>query len=375
MTLTWLEDLVRRSVREYRKNDSGTEVHKYSARPDSSFLDLRYSTNRWSIGREHIQQKLVSLVSPGSNQNDLPPSQQYLRSEIARRNGVSISEVILGSSLSDLLRNIFFCIVEEGDDIVFAQPSPSIYKNMVQLHGGTFTAVPVGKDLIPRLDLFFSACNIHTKAIILNDPLFLSGIQISAMDLMRILSHIEKHQILLIIHENDSVLDTIFSDKAGRDLFRDYGKIINIRTFSEFYGIPDLNMAYAVLPAPLAREYNKINDIMQLNSFALQQSLLQLSNEAEIKTLKEKISKEKETLKYRVSEMGLYVINNSTSNIVVQTPQSDFIWKGLTEEKVLVTNGSEYSFPGHLIISVGLSEENERFITALRKVWSYLGHR
>ncbi len=370
--MTWLMDLVRHSIREYEPFRLEQDNRLYMG---SSFLDLRYNSSRWFMLKDSVRKEAVAFSENNDYRKYMRSGLQYLKNEIARVNGVSVSEVIIGNNVPDLLKNLFFCIIEDDDEAVLSLPVPSLYQDLIKIYGGRFTAVPSGSDLMPREELLLSACNYQTKVMILKNPLFLSGIQVPERDLVTLLSCMDKYRILLFVDETENILDYPDTGFLGTELFKNYGKMALIRSFHALYGISGLNVAYSILPAPLAREYNKIGNISLPSAYAVEQALYQRTEQTTITNIKRNISLEKAKMKYRLRQMGLQVIKNCTSNIVIHFVQADKVWECLAKEGIIVTNGKEHSIPGYLIISVGLPEENEQFLAALRKVLNYLGHR
>lgn len=369
--MTWLMDLVRHSIREYEPFKPEQDNSLYL---NNSFLDLRYNSSRWFVLEKNFQKETVPFSENNDYRKYMRTSLKYLKTEIARVNGVSVSEVIIGNNVPDLLRNLLFCLIEDDDEVVLSSPAPSLYKDLIRLYGGSFTPVPSDSDLMPREDLLLSACNSQTKVMILQNPLFLSGIQVPEREILSLLSRMDKYRTLLLVDETENILDLPDTDSLGTELFKNYGKIALIRSFHELYSTSGLSMAYSILPAPLSREYNKIGNISLPSAYALQQALNQWTEKARITKIKKNISLEKTKMQYRLKEMGLQVIKNCTPNIVIHLVQADKVWECIAKEGILVTNGEKHSIPGYLIISVGLPEENEKFLSVLRKVLNYLGH-
>lgn len=368
--MKWLMDLVRNSIREYEPFKLEQDNRVYL---NNSFLDLRYNSSRWFVPEKSFLKESVSFSENSEYRKYLRSGLKYLKDEIAIKNGVSVSEVIIGNNVPDLLKNLLFCIIDNGDEVVLSLPTPSLYQDLIRIYGGSFTAVPPDIDLMFREDLLLSACNSRTKVMMLQNPLFLSGIDVPEGKLTSLLSLMDKYRTLLLVDETENILDLPDTNSLGTGLFKNYGKIALIRSFHGLYSNSVLNMAYSILPAPLAREYNKIGNISLPSAYAVEQALNQWTDRQRITNLKKNILLEKTKMQYRLREMGLQVIENCTPNIVVHLIQADKLWECIVKEGILITKGTNYSIPGYLIISVGLPEENEQFLSVLRKVLNYFG--
>jgi histidinol-phosphate aminotransferase len=266
-----------------------------------------------------------------------------------------------------------FCLVEKNDEVVFSAPCPAEYRNIVRVLGGKDITVPNGSDLTPIPDLISSACNSKTKAIYLKNPLYFCGLPVRHRDMVELLSLIEKNRILLIIDECEDVPTVSSNVLIGTLLFKDFRNVVPIRSFYDYFNIGCGDLAYAVMPADLAKEYQKVSRTSFVPPILIRQATTILKRSDRIDDLKKKIRIEKEKVNHRLATMELHPLRNCTSGICIPIRNCDRVWERLFNDRIILTNGNSIGIQDHLILSLGLPEENERFVSGLGKVMRTIG--
>jgi len=358
--------LVRNSIREYEPSYTSKNVTRDTE--DISLLDLRHNGRREIALYEELWTDWDKSYYVS---NDIySPDEAYkgLKREIALENGVSISEIVFGHNVVDFLRNFLFCLIADKDEVVLSMPAPRAYKDLVSLCGGECVCVPCDADLKPRLELLISACNARTKVMLLNDPHYLSGTPIGSGNVSKLLSSIDVFKMLLIIDESE-----YYSRKSS--FFREYDKSIIIRSLTKYHTVWGCGPVYAILPAPLAKEYDKIASIFPLPPAIVRGMLhmLKNGNEKIPETMKEIIA-EREKLKSRLSGIGLRPAESNNFNVLFAVDDADKVWNGMLADGILITNGNDCDLPGYLIMCPGSPKENEQFLSVLGKVLTSVGH-
>jgi histidinol-phosphate aminotransferase len=69
--------------------------------------------------------------------------------------------------------------------------------------------------------------------------------------------------------------------------------------------------------------------------------------------------------------LGLSFIPSAGNFVAVEVPDALFLYQKLLEQGVIVRPISLYDMPNHLRISIGLPEENQRFLDVLAELLGY----
>ena len=128
-------------------------------------------------------------------------------------------------------------------------------------------------------------------------------------------------------------------------------------------------VGYALSHPDVADLLNRIRPPFNVNSLALLAAQTALGDSA---YLEESVKLNEAGRTYLESEliaMGLGVIPSATNFLLVDMQQeASSLNQALLEAGVIVRPVGNYGLPNHLRISIGLPEENEYFIKALKKI-------
>lgn len=372
--MTWISNLVRCSVRQHVplvEYDETQDIYG-NKRDMPTDLDLHYATRKWFVHYEDLPGQI--FASAINRQSSGCHGLRSLSRDIAEVHGVSTSEIVFQHNADDLLRNLLFCLIEENDEVVFSAPCPVKYRNLVRILGGKDITVPNGSDLTPIPDLISSACNSRTKAIYLKNPLYFSGLAVRHRDIVELLSMIEKNRIILIIDECEDVSTVASNILIGTLLFKDFRNVVPIRSFYDYFNIGCGDLAYAIMPADLAKEYQKVSRTSFVPPILIREASIIINNPGCIEDLKKIIRIEKEKVNHSLAAMELHPLRNCTSGISIPIRNCDQVWERLLKERIILTNGNNMGIQDHLILSLGLPDENERFLSVLGKVMRTIGN-
>ena len=148
-----------------------------------------------------------------------------------------------------------------------------------------------------------------------------------------------------------------------------YPNLVVTKTFSKAFGLAGFRVGYALSHPDVADLLNRIRPPFNVNSLALlaaQTALVDTDYLDKSVTLNEEgkayISKE-------LTALGFKVIPSATNFLLVDMKQdASGLNTQLLEAGVIVRPVGNYGLPNHLRISIGLKEENEFFVAALKKI-------
>jgi len=371
--LTWLERLTRKSLKEleaYRPGKPIGEVQRELGLSD--VVRLSSNENPWPLP-EAVREAILKAALDVSRYPD--PAAYHLRRAIARKWGVSPQEVMVGAGTEGVLYSLFQAIIDEGDEVVFPVPTYPLYRLSATAAGATCIEVPLGEDLMPNIEGLVNKCSSKTKAVVLCNPNNPTGLFVSKNDLIKLSSYLESKQILLIIDEAyaEYVSDPLYLN--GVDLFRQLGSVAILRTFSKIYGLAGLRVGYAIAPKPLVDSYAKVRRVFGVTQAGLAAAVAALDQENYVIEIRNKTIAERENMIKSLKDMGVRVHQTFTNFILINIDNADDICDALLKEGVIVRPGSDFGFKNYIRVTIGLREENDRFIATLRKVLRRLGIR
>jgi histidinol-phosphate aminotransferase len=155
----------------------------------------------------------------------------------------------------------------------------------------------------------------------------------------------------------------------GLEWVEHYPNLIVARTFSKCYGLAGLRVGYSVSHPDVADLLNRVRPPFNANLVAMAAAVAALDDDEH---LLRTVSLNRDGMHQLVAgfkALGLDYIPSGGNFISVDmgrvaAPYYDL----LLREGIIVRPVANYAMPNHLRVTIGTQEQNERFLTALKKV-------
>lgn len=286
----------------------------------------------------------------------------YLKNALAEKLSVKPEEIIIGNGSNELLDIAVRTFLAPGDEAVMAHPSFVVYSMAVQAAGGKAIHVPL-RDYKHDLDAMLSAVTPKTKILFIANPNNPTGTMNTKEEFDRLMSKI-RDGIFVVVDEAyyEYVTDTGYADSFK--YFRDSRDILILRTFSKIYGLAGLRIGYGIAHQEIITEMNKVRAPFNTNSVAQKTAIEALNDKGHIKKSKEINNTGKQYLYKELSSLGIRYVPTEANFIYMPVADSMAIYKKLLHAGVIVRPMG----PDAIRVTIGLPEENKRFINALKKL-------
>jgi histidinol-phosphate aminotransferase len=246
-----------------------------------------------------------------------------------------------------------------------AQPSFVVYPMSVQATGGKPVQVPL-KEYRHDLDAMANAVTSKTRMLFIANPNNPTGTINKRDEFDRLMKKLPE-EILVVVDEayfeyvtNHEYADSMKHFKNGRD-------ILILRTFSKIYGLAGLRIGYGIARRDIISEMNKLRPPFNTNSIAQQAAFWALKDSAHIEHTCEINEEGKKYLYKELDSLNLKYIPTEANFIYILLGQnSDTLYNKLLRHGVIVRPAGPQEFR----VTIGLPEENKRFVEALKKVKS-----
>ena len=144
--------------------------------------------------------------------------------------------------------------------------------------------------------------------------------------------------------------------------------VVSLRTFSKLYGLAGLRVGYAVAPAGIIDAMGRVRQPFNVNALALVGALAALDDEDHVART---LAVNREGMAFLVEgfqRLRLSWVPSAANFVLVRVGAAARIYEALLGRGVIVRPMEAYGFPEHLRVTVGLPEENRRFLEALGDV-------
>ncbi len=296
-----------------------------------------------------------------------------LKQALARKHGVEPEQITLGNGSNDVLEFLARAFVAPGDEVIFSEHAFAVYPIVTQAVGGR-AVVTAAKEHGYDLDAIAAAVTDRTRLIFIANPNNPTGTWLGQQALRAFLESIPAGVLVVL----DEAYYEYASDPAlgaddyasAMDWIRDFPNLVVTRTFSKAHGLAGLRMGYSVSRADVADMLNRVRQPFNVNSLALAAAVAALEDTAHLAQSLKLNAEGMRLLTRAFEEQGLEYIPSVGNFVCVRVGDGDAVYEALLREGVIVRPVANYGLPGYLRVTLGLPEENARFLDALKKILS-----
>ena len=299
------------------------------------------------------------------------PKADTLTARIAEYHGVSPDHVVVANgsnTLLDIISNVFLW---PDDEVIFCEPTFSVYKSGAIKYDAKPIALPLTKDLKFDLAAMKNAVTDKTKLVQICNPNNPTASYVGKEALEAFIKSMPERVITVL---DEAYMDFVESDDCCSmiHMVDDYNVIV-ARTFSKIYGLAAARVGY-IIARPEIAQIIKANTItFSVNQFATAASLASMDDEEYRKLSYETNKAGRAYLLRELSRFNWKVMPSETNFICIvdlpEPPQK--IAKELEKRGVIVRG----NFPGILRISVGLPEHNQKLLEAVADYFNCLENK
>ncbi len=155
----------------------------------------------------------------------------------------------------------------------------------------------------------------------------------------------------------------------GMELQRRYSNLIVTRTFSKIHGLAALRVGFSVSSEEAADLMNRARQPFNVNAPAMAAAVAALDDQEFVQESRRLNLEGMDQVCEGIARLGLDLIPSVGNFVSFDVGGPSFpIYEALLERGVIVRPIAEYGLPDHLRVTVGLPEENARFLAALELV-------
>ncbi len=334
---------------------------------------------------------VTDVIKLASNENPLGPSPRALeaarqalsgihrypdgngfalKAALARKLGVAAAQITLGNGSNDILELLARAFVLPDNEVVFSEHAFAVYPIVTMAVGARAVTVKArnwGHDL-PAMR---AAVNERTRLVFIANPNNPTGTWLAAGELEAFLQAMPAH-VLVAVDEAyfEYVREPGYPDTT-KWLAR-FPNLVTARTFSKAYGLAGLRVGYGVSSPAIADILNRVRQPFNVNSVALAAATAAMTDEEHVARAVEVNHAGMRQLTEAFTALKFGFIPSVGNFVCVDCGRPAApLYERLLREGVIVRPVANYGMPNHLRVTVGMPEENERFIKALGKVASY----
>jgi histidinol-phosphate aminotransferase len=327
------------------------------------------------------------ILKLASNENDFPVSaavttaitQQFpflhcypwedfgrLKTALAAANGVPDAQVVLSAGSAQLVLNLPLLYIEAGDEVILAPQSYALYEAASQVMGARLRHVPLAGY---RFDIpaIVAALTERTKIVWLCSPNNPTGTIVTKADMQSLLDAAPETTAIVVDQAySEFVDDPDYADPLAF-LAAGYGNVIALRSFSKAYALAGVRLGYAVADPAVCRMLDRISEPFLLSRTACAAGLAALADDEWLTASTAAVHAGREYLSREFAALGWDVVPSQGNFVLADTHRDGReLFRRLLEKGVIVRPADGWGYPTHIRVSVGMPDENRRFLVVLR---------
>jgi histidinol-phosphate aminotransferase len=291
-----------------------------------------------------------------------------LRRALAKKFAIPERKVVISNGADNLILMIANAFVNEGEEVVMADPTFSIYPNVTQIMGGKPIKVKL-KDFTHDLGAMLKKVNRKTKLVFICNPNNPTGTTVSLNDFNYFLSKLPKHVIVVLDEAYGDFTEDPFYPN-GLDYIKKEKQVIVLRTFSKVYGLAGLRIGYALGREDLVDCLYQVRDPFPVHRLAQVAAVAALKDEDHAIRSIQLVYGGKRYLYKEFDRMGVSYVPSQANFIFIDFKKnSEEVSQALLKEGIIIRPGKVWGYPTFARVTVGRIGDNRRFIKALKRVY------
>jgi histidinol-phosphate aminotransferase len=297
------------------------------------------------------------------------PDATLLRRRLAERYETEPSRIAVANGSCEILLAAAEALCEPGSEIVYAWPSFSMYPYLPALTGAREIRVPLAAGDVHDLDAMAAEVTAATQLLIVCNPNNPTATHVPAAEIAAFLEQIPTH-VTVILDEAYVEFQTHDDPDATLDLLADFPNLVVLRTFSKCYGLAGLRVGYAIGSPKFRAAVDAVRQPFSVNALAQAAGAEAILHQDDVLRRVESTIAARLTVEEGLRNLGLATSETHANFSWVDLGDADeaAVLAGLAERDVAVRPGKALGDPGHIRVSYGTAEENERFLRGLSEI-------
>lgn len=331
---------------------------------------VKLASNENPLGMpESARQAALEALAPCARYPD--PNAYYLKEALGKHYGVPLDWLTLGNGSNNILNLIAGAFLEPGTAAVYAEHAFTVYKLAVQASGARHLMVPA-KEYGHDLEAMRRAVDADTRVVFVANPnnptgTFVPGPEIEAFVAALYQAHGQRVLVVLDEAYNEYLPPELRYNSI--ELVQRYPNLIVTRTFSKAYALAGLRVGFAVAHPNVTDYLNRVREPFNV-SIPAQAAAIAVLHDHDFLARSYQLNRDGlAQFAQAFSELKLrYVPSYGNFVLLHLGPRAAEINQALLQRGVIVRPVTGDGLPEWLRVSVGLPDENQVFLTALREI-------
>ena len=294
-----------------------------------------------------------------------------LREVVANKFKVAGNQIVFGNGSNDILELTARAFLRAGDEAIYSEHAFAVYPLVTQAVGATGVVI-AAKQYAHDLDGFLQAITPKTKLIFVANPNNPTGTYIDKVALKAFFKQVPSNIIILLDEAYDEYLSDADKSQAI-DWIKKFDNLVISRSMSKAYGLAGLRVGYGLMHSDVADILNRVRQPFNVNSVAQAAAVASLQDDDFVARSYALNRAGMAQMTQGLTKLGLSFIPSYANFVSFAVKNAAVVNQKLLQNGVIVRPIANYGMADYLRVSIGLFNENARFLEVLELIvndWS-----
>ncbi|MBL6958859.1 MAG: histidinol-phosphate transaminase [Rhodospirillales bacterium] len=292
-----------------------------------------------------------------------------LRRDLADAYGLDVDRIVCGAGSDELIGLLCRAYAGPGDEVLYSQHGFLMYPIAAKTAGATPVSAPE-TDLTADVDNLLAAVTGNTKICFIANPNNPTGTYMTASEMTRLRAGLPEN-VLLVIDAAYAEFVTREDYSPGVELVENSENVVMTRTFSKIHALGGVRLGWAYSSAVVTDVLNRVRNPFNVSSPAQEAGIAALADSAFTDKARRHNDACLKLTTGNIRQLGLEVPDSIGNFILVRFPEADGKTAADTDaflkaRGIIVRRMAGYGLPDSLRISIGLDDEMQAVVDALR---------
>lgn len=349
-----------RAIAPYQPGKPISEVARELGLAEKNIIKLASNENP----RGPSPKALAAVAAAAAEMTRYPDGNGFeLKAALCRRYGVAPEQIVLGNGSNDILELVAQVFLRPGLEAIYSEYGFAVYPLAIQARGAHAIVVPA-HDYGHALDAMRAAITPQTRVIFVANPNNPTGTFVSGTSLERFLSAVPQNVIVVLDEAYNEYLPPELQYDSVAWLAR-FPNLVISRTFSKAYGLAALRVGFGFMQPSVADILNRLRQPFNVNTLAQVAAAAALTDTDYVAESYALNRAGLEQLTRGLERLGVTAVPSLANFVLLEVGDAMPVFNALLKQGVIVRPVASYGLPRHLRVTVGLPQENDRFLAAL----------
>lgn len=329
----------------------------------SSIIKLASNENPQGVSpkaRNAIQEAWLDL-------GNYPDGNGYiLKQALVQRWGCANEQIILGNGSNDILDLVARAFLSTESEAIYSQYAFAIYAIVTQAQSAQGCMVPAnhyGHDLNGMIQ----AITEKTRVIFVANPNNPTGTFCGEEALLAFLKQVPS-RILVVLDEAYGEYLSPEEQLNSERWLNQFPNLLICRTFSKAYGLAGLRVGYGLGHPTIIDWLNRVRQPFNVNSLGLLGAAAALTDFDFIESSRNVNNNGMLQITLGLDRLGFSYVPSKGNFVLIRVGDGDAYFRALLRQGIIVRPVDNYQLPEFIRVTIGLPEQNERFLKALAQI-------